>query len=65
MAKVEIPYKYKEGMLVEYKGSKYWIYEVKANRLTLVPQEAMDWEEGILKLNNAFQIDSGAVTLLD
>lgn len=55
---------YKEGQLVEYKSNIYWIYEVKGTKLILVPQEAMDWESGILQLNQAFQIDNSKVTLL-
>lgn len=60
---------YKEGNLVHYSGVshlgfQFWIYEIKGTRLTLVPEGNLDWEDGILRLTDAFQVDASKVRLL-
>lgn len=47
---------YREGDLVIYNNKTYWVYEIKGFKLTLVPEDALEWDTGILKLNEAFQI---------
>jgi len=54
-----------EGSMVSYKGNMYWVYDVKGERLTLVPQDAMDWETGELKLGQAFQVDQSRVSVVE
>lgn len=53
----------KEGSLVEFNGKDYWVYEIKGLKLTLVPEDALEWDTGILRLNEAFQIDKNKVTI--
>lgn len=53
----------KEGSLVIYNTLTYWVYEVKGSRLTLVPEDALEWDTGILRLNQAFQIETSKVQL--
>lgn len=57
----------KVGSLVEFRGKDYWVYEIKTNaqgsKLTLVPEYALEWDTGLLKLNEAFQIPMDKVTL--
>lgn len=53
----------REGSLVEFNGKDYWVYEIKGSRLTLVPEDALEWDTGILRLNEAFQIPMNKVTL--
>ena len=60
---------YKEGDLVHYIGIPYhgfqfWIYEIKGTKLTLVPEGNLDWEDGILRLTDAFQVDASKVRLI-
>jgi hypothetical protein len=52
-----------EGCLVQYNSKTYWVYEVKGLKLTLVPEDALDWDSGILKLSEAFQIPISKVSL--
>ena len=51
------------GNLVEYKNKNYWIYEDKGLKVILVPMHAMDFDEGIIKLTEAFQIDKSKLKL--
>ena len=53
----------KEGNQVIYNSKTYWVYEVKGNKLTLVPEDALEWETGILRLSEAFQLPISKVTL--
>lgn len=60
---------YKEGNLVHYAGLShlgfsFWIYAIKGNKLTLVPQGNLDWEDGVLRLTDAFQVDASKVRLI-
>lgn len=49
--------KYQEGQLVSYRQNLYWIYDIKGDKVTLVPESALDWASGVLLLEKAFQVD--------
>lgn len=52
-----------EGKQVIYNSKIFWVYAVKGELLTLVPEDALEWDTGILRLSEAFQIHSRKVKL--
>lgn len=53
---------YDIGQLVVFKNKVYWLYEIKESKATLVPQDAMDFQEGILHLGQAIMVDMKRVS---
>jgi hypothetical protein len=54
-----------EGDLVEFRGSRYWVFEIKGQLAIIVPEDALDFEEQILKLDKASQVAKSRLTLCD
>lgn len=51
-----------EGMVVDYKGTAYWVCEVRSNRVRLLPMDAVSFEDGaIYNLGRAFEVDKDKV----
>lgn len=47
----------KEGMIVDYKGTAYWICEVRGERVRLLPMEAISFDEDhVYDLSKAFEV---------
>lgn len=52
----------KEGDLVEYKSTPYWVCEVRGPRIRLLPMDAVSFEDGaIYNLGRLFEVDTDKV----
>lgn len=53
----------KEGEVVEYKGTVYWVCELRPNnRVRLLPMEAVSFDDGtVYNLGRAFEVDKDKV----
>jgi len=52
----------KEGEVVEYKSTPYWVAEVRSNRVRLLPMDAVSFEDGaVYNLGRAFEVDKDKV----
>lgn len=47
----------KAGDLVQFGGKRWWLYDFKANQAILVPEENLDYEQELLKLDGAIQVN--------
>lgn len=59
---IKIKFEPKEGDVVDYKNTPYWVAEVRNNRIRLLPMEAVSFEDGaIYNLGSAFEVDKDKV----
>jgi len=53
---------YKEGDVVSYRGSCYWVYELRGNRIKLLPMEAVSFEDGVIyDLGQTLEVDKSKI----
>lgn len=44
------------GDLVKFGDKHWWIYEIKGDDVVILPEENLDYEEELLKLDGAIQV---------
>lgn len=49
------------GDLVQFGGKRWWIYELKDKDVVLLPEENLDYEQELLKLDGAIQVNLNRV----
>lgn len=55
----------REGDLVQFGGKRWWIYEVKDKDVVLLPEENLDYEQELLKLDGAIKVNITRVKLYE
>jgi hypothetical protein len=55
----------KSGDLVVFGGKRWWVYDFKGEELILLPEENLDYEQELLKLDGAIQVNKMRVKLYE